>query len=88
MALANRNKALWCSSDNRINPGQMLVSSEFTTAPVVLHSGAAFSRQGECPMNFCKRKPAHGTHMPAVRMMPSETGASFPGLESQLPHQG
>lgn len=66
----------------------LFLLSEFTTAPVILHSGAAFSRQGQCPIYCCKRKPARGTRMPAVRMMPYDTGASFPGLESQLPHQG
>lgn len=58
----------------------LFLLSESTTT-VILHSGAAFSRQGECPIYCCKRKLAHGTRMPAVRMMPCKTGASFPDLE-------
>lgn len=43
----------------------LFLLSDFTTAPVILHSGAAFYRQGECPIHCCKRKLAHGTHMHA-----------------------
>lgn len=40
----------------------LFLLSDFTTGPVILHSGAAFYRQGECPVYCCKRQLAHGTH--------------------------
>lgn len=80
-APANRNKTLWHSSENRSIQDKCLFLLSESTTTVILHSGAAFSRQGECPIYCCKRKLAHGTRMPAVRMMPCKTGASFPDLE-------
>lgn len=72
VALANRNKMLWRSSDNRISPGQVFVSPLFS---LQLHLWSCTLEQllteREDVLSTAVRESLYMTHtyMPAVRMM-------------------